>query len=162
MKFLRCALILWLTLALNASANDIDGTWKAVFVGPMDQRPKMVSEMVFDLRTTISKRRIGALTVVGGKQFTGMAHMANWPGDAPISEGRIEGNRISFTAVGRMPWESNEQGGASSGYPRLRFNGTIHRNDMKLTLIWDSVLIYGKMPDSSKLEMVGKKISEAR
>jgi hypothetical protein len=149
MKLASWVLILLATLAVNASPNDLDGTWRAVFVGPMGPQPKMVSEMVFNLK-------------VSGKQLTGMAHMASWPGDAPISDGKIDGDHISFVTVGKLPWASSGQGGASSGYPRLKLDGTIHGNDMKLTLIWDSVMIYGEQPESSKLEMEGKKISEAR
>src|SRR5882672_5118033 len=77
MKLFR-SVVLLATLALSASANDISGTWKVWFVGPIDERPKMVSEMTFDL-------------TVDGDKVTGMAHMANWPGDAPISEGKIDG-----------------------------------------------------------------------
>jgi hypothetical protein len=63
MKWMRFALVLSAVAFLNAAANDFSGTWKAVFTGPMDERPKMVSEMVFNFK-------------VDGSKVTGMAHMA--------------------------------------------------------------------------------------
>lgn len=56
----------------------------------------MVSEMIFDLS-------------VAGNELTGMAHMSNWPGDASISEGKIDGNQISFTVRGKLPWSSRSK-----------------------------------------------------
>jgi hypothetical protein len=150
MKLLRGPAILALILAFNLSANEIDGTWKAWFVGPVDNLPKMVSEMVFDLKAE-------------GNKLTGSAHMGNWPGDAPISDGKINGDRISFTAIGKRAWNSRGPGWRSSGYPRLKFVGLVRGTEVKLSLIWDNILIYGTHGgDPSDFEMVGKKIPEAR
>jgi len=38
------------TLAVGASATDVDGTWKVHFTGPIGHRPKMVTEMIFDFK----------------------------------------------------------------------------------------------------------------
>jgi hypothetical protein len=70
MKLVRLTLLL-AAMVLGAPAADINGIWKAVFTGPLGERPKMVSEMIFDLHAA-------------GSKLTGNAHMGNWPGDAPL------------------------------------------------------------------------------
>jgi hypothetical protein len=110
----------------------------------------MVAEIVFDLKAK-------------GDTLTGMAHMRNWPGDAPISDGKIDGNRISFTVIGKHPWKSGGEGWRSSGYPRLKFTGAIRGNKVKFRLSWDSILIYGtRGAETSTYEMEGKKMPEAQ
>jgi len=52
--------------------------------------------------------------------------MGNWPGDCPISEGKVENGRFSFTASGRVP--------SSTGMPVMRFTGEIHGPQLKLTM----------------------------
>jgi hypothetical protein len=145
MKLIQSAVLL-ATLVLSASANDISGTWKAWFVGPIGDRPKMVSEMIFDL-------------TVDGDKVTGMAHMANWPGDAPISEGKINGDRVSFTVVGKQPWRSSGPTGESSGYPKLDFVVKLNVKEAELTVTWGNVMIYGNSPGERTLEMSGKKVN---
>jgi len=89
--------------------------------------------------------------------------MANPPGDAPISDGKIDGERISFTAISKTPWYPCREGWHSSGYPMLKFTGKVRASKVKLKLIWDSVLIYGtQKPNAFEFEMKGKKIPEAR
>ena len=147
MKFVR-AVLLAATLALSASSADFTGTWKATFLGDPGTWPKMVSKMTFELRAD-------------GNQVTGMAHMSHWPGDAPLSDGKIEGDRISFVVVGKSPWKSAGPRGEASGFPRLTFTGTINGKDMELHLVWDSVVIYGDVSGSGReLEMAGKKVSD--
>ena len=111
-------------------------------------RPKMVTEMTFEFK-------------VDGDKLTGMAHMAHWPGDASITEGKVEGDRISFTCVGKLPW----RGGAASdypasGYPKLDFAWKLEGKDAKITLTWDNVMIAGTRGEPRVLEMQGKKISD--
>ena len=150
MKSLRLAAILASFLPLLASANDIDGKWKASFVGPRDNLPRMVREMVFDLK-------------VEGDKLTGTAHMGSWPGDAPISDGKVDGNQITFTAIGKSPWRAGGQGSQSSGYPRLKFIGTVQGNEIKLTGAWDSILIYGKVgTDPTTFQMEAKRLLESQ
>ena len=69
---------------------------------------------------------------VDGETLTGTVHAANWPGDGPISDGKIEGDRVRFTMVGTLPYTTN--GGV--GYPKLCFNGTRHGSEMKLETRW--------------------------
>lgn len=63
---------------------------------------------------------------VTGNTLTGMAHMGGWPGDCPISEGKVENGKFSFTATGQKP--------SSSGLPVMRFDGELHGNQLKLTM----------------------------
>src|SRR5689334_371979 len=112
MKWMRLLWVLSAAALLNAAANDFDGTWKAVFTGPMDERPRTVAEMVFNLK-------------IDGSKVTGMAHMGAWPGVAEISDGRIEGDRIIFSVVGKSPWTGSNGGGYhGGGHPKLVFSGT--------------------------------------
>ena len=91
-----------------------------------------------------------------------MAHIAQCPGDAPIVDGKINGNRVSFIVIGKYPWQSWGTGWQSSGHDRLKFTGIVRGSEIKLALIWDSALIYGtRKPKAMKLEMTGKKIPEA-
>ncbi len=127
MTALPLVLILW-TAALGSQPQiDPTGTWRAVFTGPMGDRPKMVSVMTFDLQ-------------VNGSQVTGMAHMSNWPGDAPITEGKLEGDRISFTVHGKLPWSSKSPRVALTGYPKLVFTGTLRGNEIDLSLNWGGIV----------------------
>lgn len=45
----------------------------------------------------------------------------------PNSEGTVEGERISFVVLGQLP--------SSDGYPRMRFTGTVHGDEIQLTMI---------------------------
>jgi hypothetical protein len=146
MKLVRSTLLL-AAMAFGAPAADITGTWKAVFTGPIGERPKMVSEMIFDLHAA-------------GDKLTGTAHMGNWPGDAPLIDGKIEGDRFSFTAIGKSPWRSKGPMGEASGLPRLTFTGTLQDTEMQLTVVWDSVMLYGNSTAGRPLDMKGKKISD--
>jgi hypothetical protein len=146
MKLVRLTLLL-AAMALSALAADINGTWKVVFTGPMEHRPKMVSEMIFDLNAA-------------GSKLTGDARMGNWPGDARLSEGKIEGDRFSFTVIGTSPWRAKGPAVEASGLPKLTFTGTVQGKEMQLTLVWDSVMLYGNPTGGHEYEMRGKKTSD--
>ncbi|HEV2444822.1 MAG TPA: hypothetical protein VGS58_02830, partial [Candidatus Sulfopaludibacter sp.] len=110
--------------------------------------PKMVSEMVFQLK-------------VEDGRVTGMAHMSDWPGDAPVFAGWVEGDRVRFTVIGRQPWWAYSGGAVTIGYPKLEFTGTIHGNEMDLTLVWGSVKLIGQdEPGFQLLEMHGTKLPD--
>jgi hypothetical protein len=127
-------------LAITTSAWTVQtvptGTWKAVFVGPLGQRPKMFNEVVFDLQAN-------------GNNLTGTALMGSWPGLAPISDGVIDGDHFSFTAVGKLR--------SSSGYPKMGFDGRIHGDEMTLIMTWSYV--GDNDPAAPKLEMHGTRMS---
>src|SRR5690242_11184573 len=125
------ATLLGAALLFTASAADLSGTWKAVFLGDPGTWPKTVAFMTFDLKTD-------------GDQVTGAAHMSSWPGDAPISEGKLEADRITFTAVGNSPWRSSGPQGSASGFPKLIFTGTVQGDTIDFNVVWESVMIYGE------------------
>ena len=143
MKWTRLAFILSAVPFLNASANDFNGTWKAVFIGPAGARPRMPSEMVFNFN-------------VDGSKVTGVAHMGSWPGDAEISDGKIDGDRITFTVIGKHPWT----GSNGSGYPKLAFAGTLKGGSMDIKLNWGSIMITGEHRSGPQLDMSAKRTSE--
>ncbi len=131
--------------APGAAANDIDGIWKAVFTGPVGERPKMVSEIFFDVYAE-------------GNVLTGTVHAAAWPGDAPIADGRIDGDRISFTMTGHLPFSAGRAGAMITGYPKLCFTGVRQGNQMKLDLLWSEA----GMPcdDGRTRPMAGTKLAD--
>ena len=124
---LIASIVILCAMAFSTSAADVAGTWKAVFTSPAEQQPASLSEIILDLKTA------------DGKLY-GMAHMGLWPGNAPLIDGKINGDRVSFTVYGNMPWRS----GGASGLPRLRFTGTVHGEVLHLEVIWDSVMISGE------------------
>ena len=107
------AVILLASLTLTASPADIAGTWKLRFAGPIQTAPKTIGSMVLDLK-------------VDGTVVTGTAHIGSWPGDAPITDGKIEGDRITFTATGHLT--------STTGIPTCLFEATVHGDEMLLTL----------------------------
>lgn len=140
MKLLVLAIILS-ALTCAASPADVDGLWRAEFLGPVGDQPKMDNDIRFELRTQ-------------GQRLTGKAHFGNWPGDAPIVEGKIEGDRISFTLYGTTPWTAQQAGRiVASGFPKLTLTGTVSGREMKLTLFWDSVMLFGPSSGGHTHEM---------
>jgi hypothetical protein len=139
--------ILLAATALQSFAADLTGTWKAVFTVPIMEQPKTVSEMVFDLKSD-------------GAKLTGTAKIGSWPGDGPVLDGKIAGDRFSFTFIGKSPWTQTTPSGNSSGLPRLTFVGTILGTEMQLTAIWDSVMLYGKSTGTQEYVLKGKKASD--
>jgi hypothetical protein len=128
----------------TGSGNDVEGVWKAVFTGDLGQQPKMVSEIEFALDAS-------------GSALTGTVHASNWPGDAPVSDGKIDGDRISFTMTGHLPFRTGRPGAMVTGYPKLCFTGIRHGDEMKIDLLWteaSSSCEAGKL-----LPMAGKKLT---
>ena len=96
----------------------IFSTWEAVFTGPVGPRPKMFGKVLLDVKAEDGR-------------ITGTAEAGKWPGLAPISEGTIDGNRVSFTVIG--------QRGSTTGFPRMVFEGTVQGDKMTLTMTWGFV-----------------------
>lgn len=133
----------------GAQTRAVDGTWKATFTTPRDQWPKTVSEVILDLKAD-------------GSTLTGIAHMGNWPGDMPLMNGKIEGDRISFLVVGTLGWSAFGPGINASGLPRIAFTGTIRGSKIQLHLFWDSVMIRGTDPAPDRAyEMIAEKVEKA-
>jgi hypothetical protein len=108
MRVLLCAFL----LAAGASAADVAGNWKVEFASGV-ANPKIYGAE-FEFR------------VVGNK-LAGKAHIGKgWPGTAPITKGIVEDNHISFSVVGESP--------SSAGYPKMKFSGTIHEDEIELTM----------------------------
>lgn len=145
--FLIRALVLTAALAAVSSAGDLNGKWKVRFLGDPMKTPKTFSEIDFEFK-------------VQGKELTGTAHMGNWPGIAPIQEGKVDGSRVSFVAVGKSPWWSSSSSGSASGYPRFTFAGTIDGDKIKLHLVSDSVMIYGDAGKPVEYDLAGARTDE--
>jgi hypothetical protein len=112
MKFAPWVLLLLVGFTAEASANDIAGNWHAVFVRGVEW--KTIGDADFEFK-------------VENDQLSGTAHVGvGWPGTAPISEGSIDGDRISFFVLGRQA--------SSDGYPKMRFEGTVHGGELQLTM----------------------------
>ena len=63
---------------------------------------------------------------VNGNVVTGTAIIGPWPGEAPISDGKIEGNHITFTATGHL--------GSTTGIPTCQFGVTIQDDEMHVVM----------------------------
>jgi len=127
--------------ALHGPSNDIGGVWKAVFIGDLGERPKMVSEIIFNLNSS-------------GNALTGTVHAAYWPGDAAVSDGKIDGDRITFTMTGHLPAGSN----GVTYYPKLCFTGVRSGGEMKIDLHWTQA--HRACEDGNLLPMAGKKVAD--
>ncbi len=103
-------------IPVGASAADFTGTWKVKYAGPEDAGPKTIGSMIFDFK-------------INGSEVVGLAHVGVWPGLAPIAEGKVDGDKISFNATGYMP--------STTGTPTCRIEGTLSGEDLlvKLTTI---------------------------
>jgi hypothetical protein len=127
--------------AISAPSNDIDGVWKAVFTGDLGERPKMVSEIVFALDSS-------------GNALSGVVHAAYWPGDAAVSDGKVDGDRITFTMIGQLPFNAN----GVTGYPKLCFTGVRSGDEMKIDLLWTEAR--NACTGRKSLAMAGKKVAD--
>lgn len=135
MNFTRGVAIFFATLALAASGDDIAGRWKAVVVGGV--RHMTIAQATFEFK-------------VEGSRVTGTAHVGDddqsyYPGTAPISDGEINGDHIAFTVVG--------QHASSNGIPTMKFAGTIHGEELDLTMSLSDGYV-----DGGVMEMKGEKI----
>jgi hypothetical protein len=88
MRSIRVATLLTGT-GLAAAPADFAGTWKVKYAGPPGTGPKTIGSMIL------------AFTV-DGDRVTGIAHIGVWLGVAPITNGKVEGAQISFTAMGYL------------------------------------------------------------
>jgi hypothetical protein len=130
-SFIRALLILTAS-AVSASAADVAGNWKVDFVSGDH---KAISEARFEFK-------------VDGNKLAGTAHVGRgFPGTAPITKGVIDGDHITFLVVGESP--------SSTGYPKMKFDGTIHENEIELTMLY----YYSDESDSDKSQFKGKRVA---
>jgi hypothetical protein len=121
----------WFAFAVVAESTDIGGHWTVRFAGGVAW--KTIGGAEFDFRPA-------------GGSLTGMANVGHgYPGKAPIANGKIEGDRISFTVYGQQE--------SSSGFPKMHFTGTIHADEIKLTMVLD----YGGAQQEGRTEFEGKR-----
>src|ERR1035438_7482491 len=99
--------------SLAAAPADFAGTWKVRYAGPPMTSPKTIGSMIF------------AITI-DGDHVRGMAHIGSWPGVAPIADGKVEGDRISFTARGYLS--------SATGSPTCLLEGTTSGSDLVIHL----------------------------
>lgn len=98
-------IVLAAIFALTASAADINGKWKAEYTSPDGQ----ARESTFDLKAD-------------GNKLTGT--ITSPRGEAPISDGKINGDEISFSAVRNI--QGNEV--------KLLYKGKVTGNEIKLNV----------------------------
>ena len=108
------ALLLTASFSL-ADESNAAGIWKVFYVNsqPASGGPKTVGEIVLNLK-------------VDGKTVSGNVGIGMWPGPAPISDGRMEGDHITFTATGHLD--------STTGIPTCKFDVTIRADKMHVAL----------------------------
>ena len=105
-------LVFVLATASVADPTNVSGHWTVKYVRGVSWKTIGGAEFEFE---------------ADGDTLAGTANVgAGYPGKAPISNGKIEGNRILFTVYGRQ-W-------SSSGFPGMNFVGTIIGDDIRLTM----------------------------
>jgi hypothetical protein len=141
-------LFLFAAIAFGASAADITGTWKAVFVNG-DGPPKTVSEVILHLAADGERLRVTPI-------FVGCL------GEAPVVEGKVAGDRISFTVYPNTRWWNGKSAASeeASGLPKLTFVGTVQGSEINFKLIWDSVMLYGKPPAGKEFLLNARRTTE--
>jgi hypothetical protein len=130
-----------------SAQTDPTGSWRAVFVGPMGDRPKMVGAITFTIQSTPTG-------------LTGTARAAEWPGDLEVSEIKLDGDRLSFVGIGKRGYSTRMPGGPLEHYccPKLIFDGTIQGDEMKLEVTWTSTHLVTD-PNARSLPMEAKRVS---
>jgi hypothetical protein len=96
-----------------AFGADFAGTWKVTYAGAASPAPQTIGSMIFDFK-------------INGGEVVGLAHIGVWPGLAPIAEGKVDGDHISFVATGYMP--------STTGTPTCRIEGTLSGDDLVIKL----------------------------
>ncbi|HXN24941.1 MAG TPA: hypothetical protein VOA41_19590 [Candidatus Dormibacteraeota bacterium] len=120
---MRWLLLLVAAFSITASAAQINGNWKASI---------KTSNATFENRFVFK---------TDGHELTGTVQSGNGP-ELPISEGQIDGDNISFTAV---------QHSGDHDF-KMKYTGRVNGNAIKLAL---------KFPIGSRtVEMIAKKVSK--
>lgn len=104
-------LIPLLVLALIAAPAGVNSKWKVNYKGDIKTAPKTVKSILLDLN-------------IEGDTVTGTVNIGNWPGEAPIADGKIEGDQITFTATGHL--------NSTTGIPTCAFVVTLQGDQMDL------------------------------
>src|SRR5215471_1609503 len=99
--------------AIATSPADFRGTWNLRSTWPDGPGLKTVGAVVLEIE-------------VDRDVVTGTAHIGSWPGNAPITEGRLRGDHISFDARGHLD--------SSTGIPTCHFEGALKGDEMVVQL----------------------------
>jgi len=91
----------------------IAGKWTLNYHGPTDAAPKTVGAILLDLK-------------VDGAVVSGSVRIGAWPGDAPIADGKLDGDRLTFNATGKLS--------STTGIPTCHFEATIDGDEMDLKM----------------------------
>jgi hypothetical protein len=144
LRFAALALVV-LPFRLAAQSTPV-GDWKAVFVGPVDDRPKMVDAVTFSILMT-------------PRGLIGTARASAWPGDLDVSDVELDGDRLTFTATGRKGWSTWVAGAPRKDHccPKLLFVGMIQGDEMTLTMTWQSTEV-GDDPNAAALPMKATRV----
>jgi len=113
MKNVLSVAFLSIATVMTAAPIDASGRWKLVYAGPKEEELKTIGSMVLDI-TAVKD------------DLTGTARIGSWPGEAPISDGKVDGDRITFTATGHLS--------STTGIPTCQFVGTVEGDEMVLTM----------------------------
>ncbi len=106
-------LCLSVTLVCGSAAETIDGSWTVQYVSGIAHKTIGGAEFIFH---------------ADGNKLTGMANVGfGWPGRAPISEGKIDGNRVDFLVYGQQ-W-------STSGYPEMHFMGAVNGDKIQISML---------------------------
>lgn len=138
MRFLIAAVLLAAVAATVAAQSTLTGVWRTVATpGQPGARIPLTfnGEVLLDLRAD-------------GTKLTGTVTIGdNWPGSAPIADGKIEENRFSFTWTGLSPSRSGPA--LTPNYPHLTFTGTVDGDKMTLS-----------MDGAYKIELKGERLPQ--
>jgi len=117
MKIASPMAMLFAGLVVSGASGDVSGTWKTV---PKPESPlmKTVYEPTFEF-------------TVEGDKLTGTARVDGWPGNGIISDGKVEGDRITFTLTHDRTYTTN----GKTFYATYRCAGTVHGDELDLTMI---------------------------
>jgi hypothetical protein len=138
----------------QAEAVNLSGNWEAEAIRacmPGERCLKVLpskNEMTLELHAE--------LTTLKGTAIVG--NWGVWPGTCDISDGKIEGNRFSFTLTGRSPWWSRSAAGVEThGYPAMRITGMVEGDAISFTF---ELFDHGPGWDSFRTEMKGRRVQE--
>jgi hypothetical protein len=117
---MRLAGVLVGAALLNGASGDIAGTWNTA-PKPYNPPRKIEYEPRFDFK-------------VDGDKLTGVVYTAGWPYNGTISDGKVEGDRITFTLTHEGTYSIFDKNGKTTFQATYRCAGTVHGDELDLTM----------------------------
>jgi len=108
-------------VALCAPAQQILGTWKASLAEPPATLDNWPSGMDAEVPTTLT-------LILRKKKIAGTVQIDSWPGNAKITDVKIEGDHFSLTLL--------TENSSPDGPQTLYCDGTTHADLIEFTLRW--------------------------